>query len=195
MSNHSLTRIYLKKRRDVGAFHVIVGSVEGESTENERCCGKETCCARGTLLPRILLSVVAVLTFAGQMIYAKLYHTYPVFPNIIFLPFLVGIPIIAFIMAFWVNAFFYCAGATVEPCCCMRTLDDHLRCAHISSAVTICLFLGGLSFSLGGFDIDRTISTVFLGLSIATWIVGGVGVGVYLICQINCSKKSNQVNL
>ena len=83
MSSHSLTRIYLKKRRDVEAFHVIVGSDKEGSTDGfDQCCGKDTCCAKGTLLPRILLALAIVLTFAGQFIYGGVYKDYPILSKI-----------------------------------------------------------------------------------------------------------------
>ena len=195
MSNHSLIRVSLKKRRDVEAFHVIVGSDKEDSTKKfDQCCGEDTCCARGTLLPRILLALAIVSTFAGQFIYGGVYKDYPILSKIFFLPSLVGILISASIMEIWVNAFRYCSHATPKPCCCMQTLDHHLKCAYISSAAVLCLFLGLLSFSLGEFDIDRTIADVLFGLSFAVLMVGAISVSVYLACQIDCDKKRKHIN-
>ena len=195
MSSHSPTRIYLKKRQDVEAFHVIVGSDKEDSTKKfDQCCGKEcTACPRGTLLPRILLALAIVLTLAGGVIYREVYDDYPVLPRIPVLPLLVGVPIIAFIMVFWLNAFRCCSRAAPKPCCCMRTLDGHLRCVYISYAVILYLFLGGLSFSLGGFGIDNTIAVVLLNLSFVVLIIGATSVTIYLYCQIG--RAMGKVNI
>ena len=163
---------------------------DDDSTDGfDQCCGKDTSCAPGTFLPRILLSVVIVLIFASQMIYARLYNDYPVLPRIPVLPLLVGVPIIAFIMVFWVDAFYCCSYGDPEPCCCcMRTLFGHLRCVYIYCATVLCLCLGLLSFSYGRFGIDSTMADVLFGLSIATWVVGAMGVSIYLSCQISCGR-------
>ena len=187
--------VFISRNVEMSKFHLIVGSNKEDSTKKfDQCCGKETGCARGTLLPRILLALAIVLTFAGQLIYGGVYRDYPILSEIIFLPSLVGIPISASIMVIWVNAFRYCSHAIPKPCCCMQTLDQHLKCANISSATVLCLFLGLLSFSLGEFDIDRTIAEVLLGLSFAVLMVGAISVSIYLSCQIVCDKKSKHIN-
>ena len=172
---------------DVEAFHVIVGSDKEDSTKKfDQCCGEDTCCSEGTLLPRILLFVVAVLTFAGEVVYMVVYKNYHILSNFLFLPFQVGILISASIMVFWVNAFRYGSRSAPNPCCCMKTLDGHLRCVIISFAAVLCLFLGLLSFSVRRFDIDDTIADALFGLSFAVLIVGAVSVSIYLVYQIDC---------
>ena len=88
-------------------------------------------------------------------------------------------------MVFWVNAFRYCSRAVPRPCCCMKTVDHHLKCVYISYAAVLCLFLGLLSSSYGRFGIDSTMADVLFGLSFAVLMVGGFGVTVYLACQIS----------
>jgi hypothetical protein len=203
MSNYSITRVYFKKRREaVEAFDVIFGSEKPE--EFDECCGEKCqCCRKGTLLPRVFLAVISTLTLVGQFIYARLYGQKIDLPGIALLPTLVGLPIIAFIISYWVEAFLCCWGhSTVkvsDSSCCACDINNHWRCVYISFTAVVWLFFGCLSFNIVGFmfTAEGFMSHAIQGytviaLSFAILLIGVLCITLFIIYRIDCDASGDK---
>jgi hypothetical protein len=178
MSHHSVNRVHFKRCRDVvEAFDVIVGSEKPE--EFDECWGKKyQCCRKGTLLPRILLALVSILTFIIQGIYLWVF-TWNYVPQPMMLPTLVGFPIIGFILVFWLEAFVSFQVNSLQP------TQNNLKYAKcLLSFTTVMLwsmvFIANCQFS--GW-IEELTGTILIGVFFGLLFVVGLGVFICIICR------------